>query len=126
MIHLVVTIDGLKVVSEMNLREHWAKRAKRTKTQRTIVTTYLNHCGNKVRRELMESPELLVRFTRISGKRMDTDNLCTAFKHVRDAVAAWLKRDDNPDSGIEWELPPQQETGSPGIRIEIIQNEVKT
>lgn len=122
-IHLVVAIDGLRVVSEMNLREHWVRRAKRAKQQREITTLYLSRCGQTVRRELMESPRLLVRFTRISGKRMDTDNLCTAFKHVRDAVAKWLRRDDGPGSGIEWELPPQQENGHPGIRIEIIQLE---
>ena len=60
-----------------------------------------------------------VKFTRIGGRQLDTDNATTAFKFVRDEVAKWLGKDDKPGSGIEWELPPSQESGEFGVRIEL-------
>jgi hypothetical protein len=62
---------------------------------------------------------VVVRFTRIGGRQWDSDNVTIAFKHVRDAVADFLQRDDRPGSGVEWELPPAQEPGETGVRIEL-------
>lgn len=116
----MVTVPGLRVRSEMNGdREHWAAKARRTKAQKTDTAIALSCAGLNVREQLRAAKRLRVRFTRIGGKTMDSDNLCTAFKYVRDAVAKWLGRDDGPKSGIAWALPPGQETGPFGVRIEI-------
>lgn len=100
-------------------REHWAAKARRTKSQKFETAIALASAGSDVRHRLRGAKRLRVKFTRIGGKTMDSDNLCTAFKYVRDAVAKWLGRDDGPQSGIEWALPPGQETGQFAVRIEI-------
>lgn len=117
---LVVTVPGLRVKSEMNGdREHWAVKGRRTKSQKVDTLVALNAAGLSVRDHLRGCKSLRVRFTRIGGRQMDTDNLVTAFKYVRDAVSQWLDKDDGPGSGIEWVLPPGQEPGAYAVRIEI-------
>lgn len=114
----VVTVPGLRVVSEMNARGHWRTRERRKAEQQTAVALALSQLGTDARDRLRSAALITVRFTRIGGRRLDTDNACSAFKFVRDRVAAWLQRSDAPGSGVEWELPPGQESGPVGVRIE--------
>ena len=116
---VVVTIPGLKVESETNNREHHMKRYRRSKTQKELTRAYLALLGRGVRDRLRASPRVVVRFTRLGGRQWDSDNVTIAFKHVRDAVADFLQRDDRPGSGVEWVLPPGQEPGEVGVRIEL-------
>lgn len=101
------TVPGLAVASEGNRREHWSAVAKRKKKQREAVgKALLVLVPYSTRRQLAVCPRLAVTLTRVycgRAKPMDEgDNLCVAFKAVRDEVAAWLGRSDAPDSGISW------------------------
>lgn len=81
----------IKVVSEANLREHWAVKAKRKTAQQVEMIVTL-------RNVLRQSPKVafpcVVRLTRIGARRMDSDNLANGFKAVRDAIASVLGIDD--------------------------------
>ena len=114
---VVVTIPGLKVKSEMNLREHHMVTYRRKRDQKALTRLFLAQLGKDARDALAAAPKVTVRFARIGGRALDSDNATTAFKFVRDAVADWLGKSDGPGSGIEWAMPPDQEPGEPGIRI---------
>ena len=118
----------IRTVSELNRREHWAARAKRTAANRDAVA-----CALKVR-----APPPLpvsVRLTRIAPRALDSDNLAGALKATRDQVAVWLglpiaKRRGRPvaddrDPRVAWAVD-QRRAGphSYGVEIEILQREV--
>lgn len=84
----------LRLKSSLNQREHWAKKARRTKAERDTVRWLL---GNKPRPAL----PCTVLMTRIAPRKLDDDNLRGAFKAVRDQVAAWLGVDD-ADPRVTW------------------------
>jgi hypothetical protein len=108
-----VPIPGLRLVSEANQREHWAKKARRVKAQRTLVTLVLR---GTVARDMMLVAPLAVTITRISPRRLDDDNATGSAKAVRDAVAAILGVDDRDDR-VSWRV--EQAKGPFGIRIAI-------
>lgn len=85
----------LATVSTTNVREHWAKRAKRAKAQR-----YEAYFWTPRLREL--GFPLTITLTRISPRKLDDDNLRSALKSVRDGIADRLEIDDN-DSRVTWE-----------------------
>ncbi len=90
-----VEIPGLRVVSVANLREHWARKAKRTKAQRGAAAMVLR-CASRP-----PALPVVVTLTRVAPRRLDDDNLRSGFKAVRDGVADWLGCDDC-DPGVEW------------------------
>lgn len=118
-LRVVVVVPGLKVQSELNRREHWAAVHKRKCLQQVLVRHSLGMLGRECRERLRAAPAVTVRFTRVGGRKMDTDNLVSSFKHIRDAVAGWLEKGDQPGSGVEWLMPPGQEPGEAGVRIEL-------
>jgi hypothetical protein len=120
-----VFVPGLRVHSELNARSHWAARNRRRREQADAVTCVLRlSLAGGAATALRAAPRLRVTMTRIyagRGRAMDSDNLDGAFKFVRDAVAAWLGRDDGPDSGIDWHTRQERgETPGVGIRLEAI------
>lgn len=82
----------IKTVSEANVREHWAQRARRAKWQR--------------RDAYMATPRhtlpCTVTLTRIAPRTLDDDNLRAALKAVRDGVADRLGVGDR-DPRVVWE-----------------------
>jgi hypothetical protein len=98
----------IKTVSTMNVREHWAVRAKRAKTQREATQWA---CKSLERVE----PPLIITLTRIGTRKLDSDNLAASFKAIRDGVADWLGIDDG-DERLTWNYA--QEKGKYGVRIE--------
>ena len=44
----------------------------------------------------------------LAAKQLDDDNLSSAFKAVRDAVAAWLGVDDSPRSPVRWKYAQER------------------
>lgn len=102
----------IKLESTANLREHWRAKADRLATQKS-----------KVRRRLptWEGGALLVvRLTRIAPRPLDSDNLASAFKSVRDAIATWLRVDDRTPL-VRWDYA--QEKGAPkayAVRVEVL------
>ena len=111
-----VEIEGLKVLSEMNLRDHWRVRHARFKVQRMMVWGFLS----------VSPPVAIpctVTLTRIGPRKLDSDNLAGGFKAVRDEVARWLKINDNhPDVVWAYQQVTSKEVkvGYPyGVRIKI-------
>ena len=110
-----VPIPGLRTVCELNAHEHWRVRSKRAKTQRELVTLVLRRT---VAPMMLVGAPLVVTLTRVAPSQGldDGDNLPSAHKHVRDAVAALLGIDDR-DPRVSWRYA--QRRGPWGIEIAI-------
>jgi hypothetical protein len=112
-----------KVVSEANLGEFWAKKRARVTMQHKVVFWELR-CLKPI---LIVKLPCKVIMTRFGAKEMDSDNLISAFKHIRDAIANYIrpglapgKADD--DKRITWECKQVivKDRKQQGIRIEIL------
>ncbi|WFG54160.1 hypothetical protein Mx9_p53 [Myxococcus phage Mx9] len=100
----------IKTKSTANLREHWAAKYKRTDAQKSATR---RKCP-----EWQAGPLLVVRLTRVSPRQLDRgDNLNSALKSVRDALAAWLRVDDRTPL-VEW-LYAQEKGSEPHVRVEV-------
>lgn len=91
------------IPSVANLREHWAARAKRAKLQRNAVLVAEIAAGRPIAALVRSAPyvaEWIVTLTR-HGRRLDDDNLASAFKSIRDEVAKLLGLDDG-SSRVAW------------------------
>lgn len=80
----------IKVISEANNYDHWNTKRKRKAAQADEITYELHNAldGKKIRLPCT------VGFTRIGPKALDTDNLQSAFKSIRDAIAKKIGADD--------------------------------
>lgn len=92
MMHFTIPI---KTVSGMNVREHWAVRAKRVKTERSVsfLCTKRTPIGVPL--------PVIVTLCRVSPGVLDDDNLRSALKGVRDGIADAYEVADN-DPRIRW------------------------
>jgi len=105
--------------SEANQRGHWGKRARRAKKQREAARLLVR----AARVALPASGTVAITLTRIGPRALDSDNLASGLKAVRDGVADALRIDDG-SSRIEWRYA--QEKGKPGeyaVRVAIHQPE---
>lgn len=109
---------SLRIQSEANMREHWTTKAKRVKTQRSVVGHALWFRELVLKRPRPELP-VRVRFTRLAARMLDSDNLCGGFKACRDEVASWLGVNDN-DPRVTWEYGQAKGKGY-ACRIEIVE-----
>lgn len=100
---LSVHIAGLRTVSEMNERSHWAVRNKRKKEQQKAVYFAWKKIAFGKR---IPKPPVVVKLTRFGPRLLDDDNLRGAMKFCRDTVADLLKVDDG-DSRIQFEYAQQ-------------------
>jgi len=91
---LIFTIN-LKLGRGQNDREHWQQRARRVKREKEIVRWGLSA------QKPPAGPVRVVLTRCFFGTGLDGDNLQGSLKAPRDAVAAWLGRDD-ADPSIEW------------------------
>lgn len=106
----------IKTVSEANMREHWSVKHERQKMQAGWV---LFHLCPKLKQSKPFKLPLAIRFTRIGKRELDSDNLQSAFKKIRDVVAKKLGINDG-DKRITWDY--QQEKGKEyAVRIRIEQ-----
>lgn len=99
----------LRTVSEMNVRTHWATRAKRTRTARRTAAALCPAA----------SLPCAVTLTRYSAGTLDDDNLRSALKAVRDGIADRLGVDDaSPE--VEWKYEQAAcKRGTYGVSVEI-------
>lgn len=103
---LSVTLP-IRTISESNSFEHWRYKHIRHKRQKQLVHAYLD--GIQV-----ELP-CQVTLTRISPRKLDSDNLVTSFKWIRDAVAEIIKpglRVGRADDDIRFTWHYMQEKGN--------------
>ncbi len=111
----------LRTRSAANLREHWAVRAKRVKTERDAGVWATKAMGNTPQVwALLEQP-LAIHLVRILGPRgrlLDDDNLRSSLKAFRDGVAEALGINDGDQSAAVWSYA--EEAGLKwAVRIEI-------
>ena len=103
----------VRLQSAANLREHWRQRHRRVKKERAL--------GRSLAVSAVPLP-LVVTLTRIAPRRLDDDNLRSAFKGLRDGIADKLGVADN-DPRVRWEY--QQARGKPreyGIQVRVVQS----
>jgi len=97
----VITFDiGIQLVSVANLREHWAKRADRNKRHRAAAyraTAYKLASIQSWARPLDVSKPMTITITRIAPRKLDSDNLASSAKAVRDGIADGLGIDDGSE-----------------------------
>lgn len=110
----------VKTVSELNRRDHWRERHRRAKAQKELVTLLLRSSSGFDRR--CARPPYRVTLTRVApGSIRDSDNLLSATKAIRDAVAAFLEVDDADVVGtpeVTWKVA-QEKAASYAVRIDI-------
>ncbi len=114
---MITAILPIRLVSVANLREHWAKKAKRTKEHRKLAEMALRrethkcweHKDGHIRSDASKVflRELVIRLTRVAPRALDGDNCQSAFKGVRDGVADALTVADNHPN-IRWEYAQQK------------------
>ena len=101
----------LRTYSAANLREHWAVRARRVRSERRSTFWALKGASFV--------PHLPARITlcRISSAALDDDNLRSAFKGIRDEIAAAYEVPDN-DPRLSWEYTQEScKRGTYSVRI---------
>ena len=109
-----------KLVSEANMREHWAIKNKRKKTQQRAVE--LVWLAERVR----VAPPVVVLLTRIGVRKLDSDNLAGSAKGVRDQIAKLIGVDDGDERKVRWEYA--QRKGLPkqyGLEVRITELEAR-
>jgi hypothetical protein len=89
----------IETISEANTKEHWARKARRVKMQRSD-THNLCRASRGILNLIPES-KLTIKLVRLAPKKLDSDNLVSSFKAIRDGIADWLKINDGSDR-IEW------------------------
>jgi len=92
----MITIP-VRTVSEANMSEHWRARYRRSQSQKAAVKAIF--CARDLDGEI-ELP-CIVTLTRVGKRRMDTDNLASSLKYVRDAVAEMIIT-DRPGLATGW------------------------
>jgi len=106
----------IKTVSEMNSRSHWATRYRRLKVHN--VAAYLGTL-NAMRGNRLTSDRFKITLTRIGMRSMDSDNLASSQKGVRDGIAAALRIDDGDDR-LTWVYGQEKgKRADHGVRVEI-------
>lgn len=81
----------IRIESVANKREHWSKRAARTKQQRFAAIAVPVH-----------PLPCVVTLIRVAPRALDDDNLRSGFKALRDGIADRLGVKDN-DPRVRWE-----------------------
>lgn len=100
----VDVIIPIRIESTLNLREHWAARAKRSREHRQAVWWNLKAA------QAPHTVPCTITLTRIAPRTMDGDNLQAGIKSARDGVADWLQIDD-ADPRVTWKYG--QKRGEP-------------
>lgn len=103
----------MKIVSIANLRLHWAVKARLAKSQRQKAFNALA--------SIATPPELPITLvlTRVAPRKLDGDNLQSAFKAVRDGIADWIGIDDGHKQ-LDW----QYRQRSDGVKVYAVEVEV--
>jgi hypothetical protein len=120
----------LKTIGESNCTEHWTKKSKRHIQQQFFIRSLFNHETSEIHLPCV------IRMVRLSSRLLDDDSIPTAFKWIRDELAACIfpnkvviyktkngkvkenKGFADSDQRITWEYS-QEKSKIQGIRIEI-------
>lgn len=105
--------------SVSNLREHWAAKARRVKSQRKATRWRLVAGLISALVDPTTRTPVAVTLTRVSPRKLDDDNLCGAFKAVRDEVAAYFGVDD-ADPRLTWRYAQAKGPAKVVIAFEVV------
>lgn len=108
----------LKVQTEGKAKGHWRSRYCRKVNQQRLVAQYITP-------NLIPALPVTVEFTRY-GRLLDTDNLVSAFGHVRDAIAKIYGVGDGPNDPIVWAEPRQEYRREMGDHIHVTIRPIRT
>lgn len=86
----------IRIESVANKREHWGKKAARTKLHRFAAIAVAPH-----------ALPCVVTLIRVAPRTLDGDNLQSGFKALRDGIAKRLGVDD-ADPRVEWKYGQQR------------------
>jgi hypothetical protein len=100
----------IKTTTTMNSRAHWAVKAKAAKREHTAVAA----AWAKERPEIR--PILRITLTRVGPRQMDSDQVVTSLKGIRDGVAKKLRIDDGSPL-VDWVY--RQQHGEYEVRVEV-------
>lgn len=110
---------SLKTVSEANCSEHWTKKSKRHRQQQFFIRQLFKQEPVKI------ALPCEVKMVRLASRTLDSDNLVSAFKWIRDELSECLipstkkgKGRSDSDPRITW-VYDQGKSSRTGIRIEI-------
>ncbi len=113
----MILVLPMKLPSVANQRIFWATKARQVKAQRNAVALAMK----SDRRGLLDAHAKLARgedlrcvLTRCSPRKLDDDNLASAFKAIRDEVAKQLGVDDG-GTRVTWVY--KQMPGGPFVLI---------
>lgn len=110
----------IETVSEANSTEHWSKKHVRHRSQKKLIWVWF----------LINQPVIClpckITLIRLASRRLDSDNLQSAFKYIRDAISqeildpTHLKSAGFSDSDprITWHYD-QKSAKSKGIKVQI-------
>ena len=118
---MITVTTPIRVVNELNAHTHWRVRAKRAKAQHIIVAAYLRCAADSAANSDTARATfgaLAVTMVRLSPRSYDSDGTTASMKHVRDAIAKWLGRDDGPKAGVRW-TAAWERSKEVGVRITI-------
>lgn len=107
----------LKLESEANRRGQWFVHDARRKKQRVSVRALFSVLPRGLR--LPFFGVFVVTITRIAPRFLDTDNLASSAKAVRDEVASCLGVSDGPHGLVRWEYSQESEGKLYGCEIKI-------
>lgn len=110
---------NIETVSEANCCQHWRTKKKRHDDQKNRIKNWLKDYKIQI--------PAIVKITRFSSRKLDSDNLPVSVKYIRDAIADHIfpglrpgMADDNPN--LHWYY--NQQIGKlRGVKIEIFSNE---
>ena len=111
----VALVVPIRTISALNAREHPMQRARRVKRERWNTAAVLH--GHP-------KPELpcVVTMTRVGPSNgLDSDNLVSSCKGVRDQIAAWLGIDDK--SPLVWWMCEQRRGKEWAVEVSIVPRE---
>lgn len=81
----------IKTVSEANSSEHWSVKAKRHRQQQYFLRlAYSRYLPHLVIDTVLGEPCYQIKMIRIAPRKLDSDNLVSAFKFFRDEIAELL------------------------------------
>lgn len=112
--HRACYVIPCPVPSAANLREHWAAKARRVKWQRQVARLItLDSAGVRCAGAAVRKNGGTITLARISPRKLDSDNLASSLKAIRDGIAEAIEVDDG-DARIAWKY--EQEKGGKGAQ----------
>lgn len=101
--------------SEANVREHWAKKAKRVRQQREAAFW----AAMIARRKSPIPASMVIVLVRVAPRPLDGDNLQASMKAIRDGIAEGLDlRGDRESAVLNW-LYEQRKGGVGEYKVEV-------